>query len=333
MTFWDNKKILVTGGAGYIGSITCKILNEQGFTPVIFDNFSNSKRVSVSNFEIHEGDLRDIDDISKVVEQVKPDGVIHFAALKAAGESMDIPEAYYENNVGGSANLFKALIDHGVHNVVFSSTAAVYGEPDKKQVSETDPIRPENAYGHTKYMVEEMLMWLAKLNRLNSIRLRYFNVAGALEDGSMGEDDGPKLANIIPLLMKRALNQRDFQLFGNDYPTHDGTCIRDYIHVVDLAHAHVLALKKLEEFEGSDVYNVGVGKGSSNLELITIAQEISGNAFEYEVVERRVGDPAEYYANSDKIQKELGWKAKYTSRDAVEHAWKWHSSHPFGYEG
>ncbi len=326
------KKILVTGGAGYIGSITSRVLKENGYTPIIFDNFYNSKPIAVKDYEVHEGDLRNYDEIEKVVREVKPDGVIHFAAMKAAGESMDIPEDYYENNVGGSANLFKALIKNDIKRVVFSSTAAVYGEPATKQVKETDELRPENPYGHSKLLVEYMLEWLAKRNRLNSIRLRYFNVAGAWPDGSMGEDDSPKLLNIVPLLMKAALGQKEFKLFGNDYPTKDGTCIRDYVHVVDLANAHVLALEKLKDFEGSDVYNVGVGQGYSNLELINLTQEVSGNHFDYEITDRRSGDPAEYFANSEKIQKELGWKPKYGVKDIIEHAWKWHSSHPHGYE-
>ncbi|MCA9392486.1 UDP-glucose 4-epimerase GalE [candidate division WWE3 bacterium] len=326
------QKILVTGGAGYIGSITSRILSNEGFTPVIVDNLANGNREAVGEFEFHEADLRDYEAIHDVLSAVKPDGVIHFAALKAAGESMEIPEAYYENNVGGSANLFKAMIDLELDNVVFSSTAAVYGDPEKLPVDEDDATIPTSVYGHSKLQVEEQLDWLAKLNRLSSIRLRYFNVAGALEDGSIGEDS-PKLMNLIPRLIKCLQGEATFQLYGNDYETKDGTNIRDYIHVVDLAKAHVMALQHLSKNKGTDYINIAVGEGYSNMEIIDLVEKVSGQKLEYDVVDRRAGDPAEVYASNEKAKNVLGWEPQYGLEEIIEHAWKWHSTHPHGYKG
>lgn len=318
------KKVLVTGGAGYIGAITSRLLSKEGYEPIIFDNFDNGVREAVGGFEIIEGDLRDYEAIYAALHTVRPRGVIHFAALKGAGESMEIPEEYYQNNVGGSVNLFKAMEQTGVRNIVFSSSAAVYGQPDKNPIHEDDPTIPTTVYGHTKLQVEEVLAWLGKLNRMASIRLRYFNVAGALEDGTLGEAS-PKLLNIIPLIIETARKKRTFTLFGNDYPTPDGTCIRDYIDVVDLARAHILAYKRLFDIEGSEYYNVGVGKGYSNLELIQMVKEISGVDFEYTVGLRREGDPAQFFADNSKITNALGWKPECSIRDSIQHAWNWHN--------
>lgn len=317
------KRILVTGGAGYIGSITSRLLAEKGFTPIIFDNFSNGNEWAVKDFEIIKGDLRNMSEISSAINSSKPDGVIHFAALKAAGESMKVPEDFYENNVGGSANLCKAMIDHGTRKLVFSSTCAVYGTPSVDGVYEDVPFHPESAYGHSKVMVEEMLSWLAQLNRIDSVRLRYFNVAGAMPDGSLGEA-GKEVLNIVPILMEVASGKRDsFTINGSDFNTPDGTCVRDYIHVVDLAHAHIAALKKLLNFPGTQYYNVGEGVGYSNLDVVHVVKTVTGVDFPVVMGPRRVGDPESVFADITKIKKELLWTPQYSLKDIVEHAWKW----------
>jgi len=317
------QKILVTGGAGYIGSITSRLLFQAGYTPIIFDSFANGNEWAVKDFEIINGDLRNISEISDAISKTKPDAVIHFAALKAAGESMEVPQDYYENNVGGSINLFKAMVEHGVKKIVFSSTAAVYGTPEVFEVAEEYPQKPDNAYGHSKLMVEQILDWFAKLGKIDSIRLRYFNVAGATPDGVLGEV-GKKVLNLIPILMEAAVGKREnFTMYGDDFETPDGTCIRDYIHVCDLSRAHILALKKLFEFEGTEYYNVGVGKGYSVKEVVAAMKKVSGVDFSVEVGPQRAGDPAAYFANNSKISNELGWSSEFTLKDIVKHAWEW----------
>lgn len=324
------KKILVTGGAGYIGSITSKVLNDAGYEPVIYDNLENGYADSVKEFKLIRGDLRYYESIRDVLNDVKPDAVVHFAALKSPGDSMKDPADFYVNNVGGSANLFRAMVSEGVRKIVFSSTCAVYGTPQQLPVTESAPYHPESVYGHSKLQVEEMLDWLAKLNQIDSIRLRYFNVAGALPDGSKGED-AKQLINIIPILMKTALGQRQFTLYGDDYDTPDGTNIRDYIHVVDLANAHVSALKKLIDFSGTDFFNVGVGAGYSNYEVINEVNKVTGKDLNINIGPRREGDPTAIYAENSKVKKELNWVPQYGLKDIIEHAWKWHSTHPHGY--
>ncbi|NCS32389.1 UDP-glucose 4-epimerase GalE [bacterium] len=317
------QRILVTGGAGYIGSITSRLLFNAGYTPIIFDSFANGNEWAIKDFEIIKGDLRNISDISAAISQTKPDAVIHFAALKAAGESMEVPEDYYENNVGGSINLFKAMTEHDVKKIVFSSTAAVYGTPAVFEVHEEYPLKPDNAYGHSKLMVEQTLEWFAKLGKIDSVRLRYFNVAGASPDGSLGEA-GKKVLNLIPILMEVAVAKREkFVMYGDDFETPDGTCIRDYIHVMDLAKAHLVALKKLSEFEGTEYYNVGVGKGYSVQEVVAAVKRVSDVDFKVEIGPRRVGDPAAYFADNSKISNELGWFPEFTLEDIVNHAWAW----------
>lgn len=317
------ERILVVGGAGYIGSITSRLLTDEGYEPIIFDNFANGNEWAVDGLQVIQGDLRNIADISAALKDTQPNAVVHFAALKAAGESMVVPEEFYETNVGGSANLFKAMVQNNVTKLVFSSTAAVYGTPKSPQVNEDHPLGPENAYGHSKAMVEEMLSWLAKLNRLSSIRLRYFNVAGAMADGTLGEA-GKKVLNIMPILMEVAAGKREsFTMHGDDFDTPDGTCIRDYIHVVDLAESHIFALKKLESFVGTDLYNVGVGRGYSNKEVVETVKRITKVDFKVEIGPRRVGDPAAYFADNAKIVSELGWKPQFSLDDIVQHAWAW----------
>jgi len=320
----NNQKILVTGGAGYIGAITARILKSAGYTPITFDNFSNGVREAVVGIQTFEGDLRSSTDIHAALVQSEADAVIHFAGLKAAGESMAIPEEYYENNVAGSVNLFKAMVKVGIRKVVFSSSAAIYGQPVKNPIHEDDPKIPTSVYGHSKLQVEEMLRWYGQLGILDSTCLRYFNVAGAMEDGSLGEAS-PKLLNLVPLVIQAALGEKEFTLYGSDYDTPDGTCIRDYIHVVDLAHAHIKALDKLFQSSGCEYFNVGIGKGYSNLEVIKEVEEASGKKLEYAIGDRRAGDPAQIFADTAKIKRDLGWEPKYGLKEIIEHSWKWHS--------
>lgn len=324
------QKVLVSGGAGYIGSITTKILADAGYAPIVFDNLEAGHRAAVAGFDFYQGDLRSFDKIDAVIKETKPDAVVHFAAYLNVGESVAQPLKYFENNVGGSMNLFKAMLAQGIKKLVFSSTCATYGQPEKLPVREDEKELPESPYGESKLMVERILQWLQKSDGLNSIRLRYFNVAGALPDGSMGEDKDPFMT-IVPIAMMAALGKRGFTMNGDDHPTPDGTCIRDYIHVVDLARAHVGALKKLEEFEGTAHYNVGVGRGYSNREIIETVKKVSGVDFPVAVGPRRPGDPAQIYADNTKIKTELGWEPQYNLPDIIESAWQWHSMHPEGY--
>jgi UDP-glucose 4-epimerase len=324
-------KVLVTGGAGYIGSITASILADAGYTPVIFDSLENGHRSAVREFELIEGDLRNFNSISAVFDKHEFDAVVHFAAYLDVNESVNHPIKYFDNNVHGSLNLFNSMVDHQVTKLVFSSTCATYGQPEKLPVTETEKEHPESPYGESKLMVEKILAWLGKQKQLNSIRLRYFNVAGALPDGSMGEDHRPE-KHIIPLAISVAMGRLPhFTMFGDDYDTPDGTCIRDYIHVVDLAQAHVDALKKLKSFQGSDYFNVGVGQGYSNREIVRMVEEVSGKKLEVRMQERREGDPPKIFADSSKLRRELNWNPKYGLADIVESAWKWHSAHPQGY--
>lgn len=324
------KKILVTGGAGYIGSITSRVLSESGYIPIIFDNFEAGHRQAVKGFDLYEGDLRNFSDIDEVVKQVKPDAVMHFAAYINVGESVNNPLKYFENNVGGSLNLFKSLINHGVKTIVFSSTAATYGKPATLPITEETSTRPINPYGVSKLLVEQILEDLTKQG-LNSIRLRYFNVAGAWSDGSLGEDHNPE-THIIPMIIFNALGKRkEFILYGDDYDTQDGTNIRDYVHVFDLAQAHIDALKNLETFSGSEIFNVGVGKGYSNKQIIDKVKIVTGLSFEVKIGKRRPGDPAVLYTDSTKLQKKLGWVPKFGLKEIIKSAWSWHNSHPDGY--
>ena len=323
-------KILVPGGAGYIGSITAEVLADAGYIPIIFDNLEAGHREAVADFDFYQGDLRNLDEIDKVIKEVKPDAVVHFAAYLNVGESMAQPLKYFENNVVGSLNLFKAMLKHGVKKLVFSSTCATYGQPEKLPVTESEKERPESPYGESKLIVEHMLEWLQKAGELSSIRLRYFNVAGALPDGSMGEDKDPFMT-IVPIAIQAASGQRSFTMNGDDFSTKDGTCVRDYIHVVDLARAHVDALKKLENFAGTAHYNVGVGQGYSNREVVDTVKKVSGVDFGVKIGPRRPGDPAQIYADNTKIRTELGWEPQYQLSDIVKSAWRWHSTHPKGY--
>lgn len=337
-------KILITGGAGYIGSHTVLELVKQGREVVVFDNLERGHRQAIeiinnldnldktlAPVKLFIGDLRNRQEIEKCLTENPVDACMHFAAYALAGESMQKPEVYFENNVHGSLNLFRALVIAGVKKIVFSSTCALYGAPKTLPVRENSPESPESPYGESKLMVERMLGWFYKTHGLNSVCLRYFNACGA--EPPLGEDHKPE-THLIPMAIEAALGRREkFILNGNDYPTPDGTCVRDYIHVLDLANAHLLALKKLNGgFEGFDFYNCGVGRGYSNLEIINQIKKVSGRDFPLEIGPRREGDPAAIYADNSKIKRGLGWSPKYNLDDIISSAWDWHSNHPDGYE-
>ncbi|HTW78388.1 MAG TPA: UDP-glucose 4-epimerase GalE [Terracidiphilus sp.] len=315
-------RILVTGGAGYAGGTVAQLMLDRGHQVVIYDNLCHGHRSLIpAKAEFVEGDLAD----GAALEQVLHtgiDGVMHFAALIEAGESMKKPEIYFRNNSASTLTLLEAMLASGVNRLVFSSTAAVYGEPESTPIREDAALRPTNAYGESKLLVEHMLSWLNRIHGFRYASLRYFNVAGAIE--GRGEAHEPE-SHIIPLILDVALGRRaNIKVFGSDYPTPDGTCIRDYIHVQDLARAHLLALEGLEERDRL-VYNLGNGVGFSVREVIEAARRVTGHAIPVEDCPRRPGDPAVLIASSEKIGKELGWKPAYTSLDdIVESAWKWH---------
>ena len=315
-------RILVTGGAGYAGGTVAQLMLDRGHQVVIYDNLCHGHRSLIpAKAEFVEGDLAD----GAALEQVLHtgiDGVMHFAALIEAGESMKKPEIYFRNNSASTLTLLEAMLASGVNRLVFSSTAAVYGEPESTPIREDAALRPTNAYGESKLLVEHMLSWLNRIHGFRYASLRYFNVAGAIE--GRGEAHEPE-SHIIPLILDVALGRRaNIKVFGSDYPTPDGTCIRDYIHVQDLARAHLLALEGLKERDRL-VYNLGNGVGFSVREVIEAARRVTGHAIPVEDCPRRPGDPAVLIASSEKIGKELGWKPEYTSLDdIVESAWKWH---------
>jgi UDP-glucose 4-epimerase len=324
-------KVLVTGGAGYIGSHAVRRLTKAGCEPIVFDNLSKGHRQSVKNIELFEGDLRDKECLRKLFSQHKIDAVMHFAAFSLVGESMQDPYKYYENNVAGSLNLFKAAMDAGVGKVIFSSTAAVYGEPDTVPITEDCEKKPLNVYGRTKLVIENMLRDFSDIYGLKYKVLRYFNAAGADTEGDIGEDHSPE-THLIPIIFQYVNGKREsLRVYGNDYPTPDGTCIRDYIHVTDLADAHILALRDLDAGGGSGAYNLGSEKGFSVLEIIEAAEKAAGRKIKYEVTARRPGDPAVLIASSETIRSGLGWKPVYGIDEILAGAWKFHSTHPDGY--
>lgn len=319
-------KILLTGGAGYIGSITSKLLLDKGFEVTIFDNLERGHREAVdSRGKLIKGDLRQVGDLKNLFELSKFDAILHFAGLISVEESEKEPELYRENNVLGSKNLFDKALENGVSKIIFSSTAAVYGNPQKIPIPESNPKNPTSEYGRTKLEIEKYLGDLrVKDNGFSFACLRYFNACGALLDGSMGEEHSPE-THIIPLAIKAAQEGREFKLFGTDYDTPDGTCIRDYIHVLDLAEAHILALNRISNETGGYYYNVGTGKGFSNREIIEKIKEVSGRNIEIIEVERRSGDADRLIADPTKIKNELGFEPKYSDIDTIiESAWKWH---------
>jgi UDP-glucose 4-epimerase len=317
-------RILVTGGAGYIGGTVAQLLLDHGHQVVIYDNLCHAHRSMVpAGTEFIEGELADRPALEKLLH-TGVDGVMHFAALIEAGESMKKPELYFRNNSASTLSLFEAMLATGVNRLVFSSTAAVYGEPESTPILEDAPLHPTNAYGESKLLVEQMLSWLNRIHGFRYASLRYFNVAGAIE--GRGEAHEPE-SHIIPLILDVALGRRkDIKVFGQDYPTPDGTCIRDYIHVHDLARAHLLALEALKEENRTRlIYNIGNGVGFSVREVIESARRVTGHPIPVEEFPRRPGDPAVLIASSEKIGKELGWKPEYSKLDdIIASAWKWH---------
>lgn len=319
--------VLVLGGAGYIGSHTVLELLNSGFEAVVVDSLEKGHREAVSDkARFYEGDLRDERLMDKVFTENKIDGVIDFAAYSLVAESVSNPMKYYENNVGGMICLLKYMLKHNVGKMVFSSTAAVYGDPERIPITETDATSPKNPYGETKLAIEKMLKWYSEAYGLKYMALRYFNVAGAHESGKIGEAHNPE-THLIPLVLKAALNGEPVKVYGNDYETADGTCIRDYIHVTDLANAHILALNALFSGAPSNTYNLGNGRGFSNMEIINAAEKVTGMEIKKEFASRRPGDPAALVASSEKINSELNWERKYESLEhIIETAWKWHKN-------
>ncbi|MDP2699210.1 UDP-glucose 4-epimerase GalE [Thalassospira sp.] len=319
------KKILVTGGAGYIGSHICLKLSESGYQPVVYDNLSNGHRDAVApNITFIHADIRDRDALDHAFETFRPDAVIHMAALIEAGLSMREPARFYEINTAGTLILLEAMRRHQCHRIVFSSTAAVYGNCDVNLLDETLPIRPENPYGRSKAMVEGLLTDYGVIYGFHALALRYFNAAGADPQGRIGERHDPE-THLIPLALQAAAGHRDaLKIFGNDYNTPDGTCIRDYIHVDDLAAAHIAALHHVlhQSKPGFDAINIGTGQGCSVRDIMRLCQEITGNSFAVSDAPRRPGDPARLVANPAKAEDMLNWQALYRNpRDMIMHAW------------
>lgn len=326
--------ILVCGGAGYIGSHTVHELIKQNKDVIIVDNLQSGHMKAVNpKAKFYKGDIRDSEFLDKVFSENKIDAIIHFAANSLVGESMVKPLLYFNNNVYGMQILLESMVKHDIKNIVFSSTAAVYGEPKKIPISEDDETNPTNTYGETKLTMEKMMKWVSKANGINYVSLRYFNAAGALEDGSIGEDHSPE-SHLIPLILQVPLGKREaITVFGEDYDTPDGTCIRDYIHVLDLADAHIKAVEYLQNGNESNIFNLGNGIGFSVKEMIDSAKEATSEEIKVVVGERRAGDPARLIASNEKAQKILGWTPKYADVKAIiKTAWTWHKNNPNGYD-
>lgn len=323
-------RILVCGGAGYIGSHINKMLNQQGYETVVFDNLVYGHKEAVKWGELIIGDLADTDALKELFDRYEFDAVFHFAAYAYVGESVENPEKYYFNNVSNTLNLLHAMKEHGVNKIIFSSTCATYGEAERVPITEDMPQNPINPYGATKLMVERIFKDYNKAYGLNFVVLRYFNAAGADPDGEIGESHDPE-THIIPLVLDAASGLRpDVKVFGTDYDTSDGSCVRDYIHVTDLASAHLLALHHLEDGKPSDFFNLGNEKGTSVLEVVDSVRRVTGKDFIATIAPRRPGDPAKLVGSSRKAQEVLGWKPEYADIDTiVSHAWKWHENKEF----
>ena len=325
--------ILVCGGAGYIGSHMVAELLEKGNEVVILDNLEKGHKDALLGGKLYIGDLRDKYILNKIFTENKIEAVIDFAAYSLVGESMTEPLKYFNNNVYGTINLLEAMKEHNIKYIVFSSTAATYGEPKEVPILEESETIPTNAYGESKLIVEKILRWCDHAYGIKYTTLRYFNAAGAHINGKIGEDHSPE-THLIPLILDVALGKRDkIMIFGDDYDTKDGSCIRDYIHVSDLASAHSLALERLMNGGESRIYNLGNGTGFSVKEMIEIARKVTNHPIPAEVAPRRAGDPAVLIASSDKAVEELNWKPKFNSIETIiETAWNWHKNHPNGFE-
>jgi len=309
-------KILVTGGAGYIGSHTRLFLERHGHSVVVVDNLSRGAKKNVPAGQLREVDIRDTNRIAEILRQEAIEAVIHFAAYIAVGESTQIPELYFSNNVAGSVSLFEAMVRAGVRHLVFSSTAAVYGTPRRVPITEDEPLAPISPYGETKVMTERTIQWLSRYRDFRAISLRYFNACGAEPEAGLGEEHEPE-THLIPLILRAIKTGNPVTLFGDDYPTPDGTCIRDYIHVSDLAEAHVIAVEHLLRGGQTDVFNVGTGSGHSVKQVVAAAERVTGKRVPRIIGPRREGDPASLIADSRKLQQMLGWKPVRSDLDRI----------------
>lgn len=326
-------KVLVLGGAGYIGSHAVRRLLDSGKDVVVVDNLLTGHKKAVDERAIfYEGDIRDKDFLSDVFTKEDISQVVHFAASSLVGESVENPLKYFNNNVYGMQTLLEVMNEFGVKEIVFSSTAATYGEPDVTPITEETPTNPTNPYGESKLMMEKMMKWCDNAYGIKYVSLRYFNVAGAMLDASIGEDHTPE-THLLPIILQVALNQREkLMIFGDDYPTPDGTCIRDYVHVVDLVDAHILALNYLSTHDESQIINLGSSNGFSVKELLTEAMKVTGKDIPAEVAPRRAGDPSMLVASNEKAKTILGWNPQYTDVETIiSSAWQWHQTHPHGY--
>ena len=334
--------ILVTGGAGYIGSHTCISLIESGFDVVIYDNFSNSSQESIKRVEkivgkkinVVNADIRDKKSLQEVFDRFDIESVIHFAGLKAVGESVEKPLEYYDNNIGGTIKLCEVMRDNGCKKIVFSSSATVYGDPKSVPIKENFPLSATNPYGRSKLFIEEILKDLyISDNSWKIVLLRYFNPVGAHASGEIGEDPNGIPSNLMPFISQVAVGKREYlSIFGGDYPTHDGTGVRDYIHVMDLAMGHVKAIENIDKFDRVMAINLGTGKGYSVIDMVKAFEEASGKKVPYKITHRRPGDIATCYADPSYAKELLGWSAKYDLHKMCEDAWRWQSKNPNGYE-
>jgi len=326
--------ILVLGGAGYIGSHAVHQLIEKGYDVTVIDNLLTGHIDAIhKKATFYNGDIRDRKFMNLVFKQEKIDAVVHFAANSLVGESMEDPLKYYDNNLYGTQIVLETMKNHNVKNIVFSSTAATYGEPEITPITERMETKPTNTYGETKLAMEKMMKWTEKAHGIKYVALRYFNVAGARSTGEIGEDHRPE-SHLIPIVLETALGKREsITVFGDDYNTQDGTCIRDYVHVEDLVNAHILALEYLFNGGESDIFNLGSSKGFSVKEIIETAKEVTGKEIPFKIGKRREGDPAILIASSEKAKEKLKWHPTKTNiQTIIKDAWNWHKSHPFGYE-
>lgn len=325
--------ILVAGGAGYIGSHMVADLVEKGYDVVVADNLSTGHRAAVNDkARFYKGDIRNREFLDELFTKEKIDAVVHFAAFSLVAESMKKPLKYFDNNTGGMITLLEAMHDHGIKYIVFSSTAATYGIPEHMPIKESDPQVPINPYGESKLAMEKIMKWCDEAYGIKFVALRYFNVAGAKPDGSIGEDHHPE-THLVPIILQVAAGKRDeLSIFGDDYNTPDGTNVRDYVHPMDLADAHILAIKYLQAGNPSDAFNLGSSTGFSNKQMLEAAREVTGKPIPAKIAPRRPGDPDALVAASDKARTVLGWKPQYDDvHDIIASAWKWHSTHPQGY--
>ena len=324
-----NRTILITGGAGYIGSHACKAVAQAGYTPVAYDNLVYGHREAVRWGPLEVGDIADRHRLDEVIAEYRPEAAIHFAAYAYVGESVQDPAKYYRNNVAGTLSLLEALVHHGIDRVVFSSTCATYGIPEQVPIDEQHPQHPINPYGASKLMIERMLQDFSTAYGLRSVSLRYFNAAGADPDGEIGENHDPE-THLVPLALQAAIGQRGaLQVFGTDYPTPDGSCIRDYVHVTDLAQAHVQALNYLTHGGATTALNLGTGQGHSVLQVIEVARTVTGLDIPVVIAERRAGDPPVLTAGAGQARRVLGWQPRYPDLSVIlQHAWNWHRQQP-----